>query len=134
MVSDRVGDFIVRLTNAGAVKKLSVSVPYSAHLEAIARKLKSLGYVGNVSIEENEKTPAKRTLEIALIYDAHGESKIRGVKRISKPGRRLYANHKQVHTVKNGVGVQVISTPKGILSDREARKQSAGGETMFEIW
>jgi small subunit ribosomal protein S8 len=134
MVSDRVGDFIVRLTNAGAVKKPVVSVPYSAHLEAIARKLKALGYVADVSVATSEKSAAKKSLEVALVYTATGEPKIRGVKRISKPGRRLYANHKQVHTVKNGVGVQVISTPKGILSDREARKQAAGGETLFEIW
>jgi small subunit ribosomal protein S8 len=134
MVSDRVGDFIVRLTNAGAVKKTAVSVPYSAHLEAIARKLKMLGYVGDVSVAASEKSAAKKSLEVALVYTENGEPKIRGVKRISKPGRRLYANHKQVHTVKNGVGVQVISTPKGILSDREARKQQAGGETLFEIW
>jgi len=134
MISDRVGDFIVRLTNAGAVKKLSVSVPYSAHLEAVAKKLQKLGYVGGVSIETNEKSPVKRTLVVALVYDERGVSKIRGVKRISKPGRRLYVSAKEVHSVKNGVGARIISTPKGILSDREARKVAAGGEAMFEIW
>ncbi|MEJ0053847.1 MAG: 30S ribosomal protein S8 [bacterium] len=134
MITDRVGDFIVRLNNAGAVRKPSVSLPYSAHLEAIAKKLKALGYVESVDVIANEKTPAKRTLDVVLAYDAQGVSKIHGVKRVSKPGRRLYAAGKDAHSVKNGVGVRVLSTPKGILSDREARKQQAGGETLFDIW
>ena len=124
----------MRLTNAGAVKKTAVSVPYSSHLEAIARKLHKLGYVGAVSIETNEKSPEKRTLEVGLVYGEDGKSKIHGVKRISKPGRRLYISSKEVHGVKNGMGARIISTPAGILSDREARKVAAGGEAMFEIW
>jgi small subunit ribosomal protein S8 len=134
MITDRVGDFIVRLTNASAVKKQSVALPYSAHIEAIAKKLHTLGYVGDVKTIVNEKSPAKRTLDVALLYDAQGVSKIHGVKRVSKPGRRLYAGAKDAHSVKDGVGVRVLSTPKGILSDREARRDRAGGETLFDIW
>ncbi len=130
MVTDRVGDFIIRLQNAGAVGKPVVSLPYSSHLDAIARKLKELGYVADVGT----KSAPKKTLEVTLSYDAHGQHKIHGVKRVSKPGRRLYVAAHEAHGVKNGVGARIISTPKGILSDREARKVRAGGENLFEVW
>jgi small subunit ribosomal protein S8 len=130
MVSDRVGDFIIRLQNAGAVGKPVVSVHYSSLLESIAKKLRELGYVAEV--ETKSGTP--KTLNVTLAYDERGAHRIRGVKRISKPGRRLYVSAREAHGVKNGVGARIISTPKGILSDREARKVHAGGENMFEIW
>ena len=130
MISDRVGDFIIRLQNAGAVGKANVSVPFSAHLEEIAKKLQALGYVSDVSV----KAAPKKTLEVTLAFDERGASRIRGVKRISKPGRRLYVSAKEAHGVKNGVGSRIISTPKGVLSDSEARKVRAGGENLFEIW
>lgn len=129
MVSDRVGDFIIRLKNAGAIAQESVSLPHSNHLEAIARKLKELGYVGEVSSSKDGKT-----LEVELAYDEQGNHKIHDVKRISKPGRRLYVGSKDAHSVKNGEGARIISTPKGILSDAEARKTRVGGENLFEVW
>jgi small subunit ribosomal protein S8 len=131
MVSDRVGDFIIRLQNAGAVGKRTVVLPFSAHLEAIAKKLQTLGYVASV---DSSAGSGKKTLTVELAYDERGDSKIHGVKRVSKPGRRLYVNSKEAHGVKNGVGARIISTPKGILSDAEARKVRAGGENLFEIW
>jgi len=129
MVSDRVGDFIIRLQNAGMVGKKEVALPYSAHLEDIAKKLQKLGYVADVSVSTNPKT-----LTVTLSYDERGDHRIHGVKRVSKPGRRLYVGAKDAHGVKNGVGARIISTPKGILSDAEARKVRAGGENLFEIW
>ena len=130
MVSDRVGDFIIRLKNAGAIGTRVVSVPHSKYLEAIANKLKDLGFVER--IEVSKKIPA--VMEVTLSYDERGTHKIRGVKRISKPGRRLYVNSMNAHTVKNGLGARLISTPKGVLSDKEARKVRVGGENLFEIW
>lgn len=130
MVSDRVGDFIIRLKNAGAIGQEVVLVPHSNHLEAIAKKLKELGFVSDVSV--GKKTP--KTLEVTLAYDEHGTHKITDVKRISKPGRRLYASSTEAHAVKNGFGSRILSTPKGILSDREARRDHVGGETLFEVW
>ena len=130
MVSDRVGDFIIRLKNAGAIGKSEAATPYSTHLEAIAKKLKELGYVAGV-----EKTgEVKKTLTVKLSYNAQGVSAIGGVKRLSSPGRRLYTPARSAHGVKNGVGDRILSTPKGILSDAEARKAHTGGETLFEIW
>lgn len=130
MISDRVGDFIIRLKNAGAIGKASVSLPYSAHLEAIAKKLKELGFVADVSVDKKDA----KMLEVALAYDEKGRHKIHDVKRVSKPGRRLYAPARSAHSVKNGLGAMILSTPKGILSDKEARKVRAGGETLFEVW
>lgn len=130
MVSDRVGDFIIRLKNAGMIGNLTITAPYSKHVEAIANKLKDLGFVGRV--ESNKTIPQKITVN--LIYDENGAHKIKGVKRISKPGRRLYVSSTEAHSVKNGMGARIISTPKGVLSDKEARKVRSGGETLFEIW
>ena len=130
MVTDRVGDFIIRLKNAGAIGNQTVSTPYSKHLEAIANKLKDLGFVARVEVSKK----GHGTLEVTLAYDEKGKHKIHDVKRISKPGRRMYVPAREAHTVKNGLGARVLSTPKGILSDKEARKVRAGGETLFEVW
>ncbi len=128
MVSDKVGDFIIRLKNAGAVSHKSIDVPYSAYLETIANKLREIGFVGDV-----EKTN-ERTLRVGLLYDAKNAARIHGVRRISKPGRRLYISHIDAHTVAGGTGARILSTPKGILSDAQARRTRIGGESLFEIW
>ena len=131
-ITDRVGDFIIRLQNAGAVKKAAVSMPHSKHIEEIAQKLRVLGYVATVDTKKDAKTG--KTLEVTLAFMENGEPKLRGVKRISKPGRRLYVHAREAHNVKNGLGARIISTPRGILTDAEARKVRAGGENLFEIW
>jgi small subunit ribosomal protein S8 len=130
MVSDRVGDFIIRLKNAGAIGSRTATMPHSKHLEAIANKLKDLGFIERVEV--SKKFPP--TMEVTLAYDDRGNHKIRGVKRVSKPGRRLYVDSTSAHSVKNGLGARLISTPKGVLSDSEARKVHVGGEDLFEIW
>ncbi len=130
MVTDRVGDFIIRLKNAAAIKHATVSLPHSNELSAIALKLRDLGYVSSVETEGKEK----RTLTVTLAYDDAGNAKLHDVKRVSKPGRRLYASHRDAHNVKNGFGARILSTSKGILSDAEARRERVGGEDLFEIW
>ena len=129
MVTDRVGDFIIRLKNAGAIGKPKVMVPASKHVEEIAHKLKSLGFVADV-----QKSKVPYHFEVTLAYDERGDHKIHGVKRVSKPGRRLYAPTHEAHSVKNGIGAPLRSTPKGVLSDSEARKAHVGGENLFEVW
>lgn len=129
MTSDRVGDFIIRLKNAGMISQKTVSVPFSKHVEEIANKLKALGYVSAVGPSKKEYH-----FDVALAYDERGRSRIHGVKRISKPGRRLYRPFTEAHGVKNGIGARILSTPKGVLTDAEARKARAGGEDLFEIW
>ena len=134
MVTDRVGDFIIRLQNASMIGKREVSAPYSGHLLAIAKKLKELGFLASVTTDVKDEESVKKTLEVTLAYDERGQAKLRGVKRISKPGRRLYAPHTSAHKVKGGTGALIMSTPSGIVSDTEARKSRVGGEEMFEIW
>lgn len=134
MVGDRVGDFIIRLQNAAAIGKREVSAPYSAHLLAIAKKLKELGFITLVKTDTMENDSVKKMLIVTLAYDDRGQPKLRGVKRISKPGRRLYAPHSAIHRVKGGAGALILSAPSGIISDAEARKNRVGGEELFEIW
>jgi small subunit ribosomal protein S8 len=131
MVGDTVGDFIIQLKNAGMVGKKNVSLPYSKLKHAIADKLVQEGFI--VSAEKDGKKVGK-TLEVALKYDAKGSHHIRGVKRVSKPGRRLYIKATEVYPVKFGKGRMIISTPAGILTGEESRKQNVGGEQLFIIW
>lgn len=132
MVSDRIGDFIIRLKNAARIGKRKVAVPYSAHLLAIAKKLKDLGFATSVDVEEAEE--AKKTLSVTLAYDERGISRLRGVKRVSAPGRRLYLSHREAHRVRGGTGARILSSPSGVITDAEARAKKVGGEALFEIW
>lgn len=134
MVTDRVGDFIIRLQNAAAIGKSEVVVAYSAHLAAIAKKLKELGFLTRIEVKAKEGEEMKKTLVAALAYDERGKARLRGVKRISKPGRRLYAPFTAAHRVKGGTGARILSSSSGIISDAEARKNRSGGEELFEIW
>ena len=134
MITDRVGDFIIRLQNAALAGKPEVSVPHSAHLVAIAKKLKELGFLAAVETGAKGDTGAEKTFTVSLAYDAHGRPRLRGVKRISKPGRRLYVPHSAAHSVKGGTGARILSSSVGVLSDAEARKNRVGGEDLFEIW
>ncbi|MEK7063775.1 MAG: 30S ribosomal protein S8 [Patescibacteria group bacterium] len=131
MVTDVIGDFINRLTTATAVKKTAVSIPFSNLKHQIALVLKREGYIGEIT---EEKDDVGKTLTLALAYDGDGEPRIHGVKRVSKPGRRLYLGTKDVHPIKNGKGCLILTTPKGIMTDADARKNRVGGETMFTIW
>lgn len=130
MVTDTVGDFIVRLKNAGVVGHKTIEAPYSKLRFAIATKLKEAGYVDNVEVGEKK---GHKTLVVTLAYDA-GTHRISGVKRVSKPGRRLYTKVEAIHPVKFGKGHMILSTPAGILTDEEARKQRVGGEQLFIVW
>ena len=131
MVSDTVGDFIIQLKNAGMVGKKEVALPYSKLRHSIANKLAEKGYVESAAL--HDKSVAKK-LAVSLKYDDQGSHRIRGVKRVSKPGRRLYAKATEIYPVKFGKGHMVLSTPAGILTDDEARKQHVGGEQLFMIW
>lgn len=127
---DTIGDFIIRLKNAGAVGHEVVSMPYSKFKEAIANKLMSAGYLTSVEVTGEV---AKKMLVVGLKYEA-GKHAIQDVKRVSKPGRRLYASVEEIYPVKFGKGHLILSTPKGILTDAEAREARVGGEQLFKIW
>ena len=131
MVNDRVGDFIIRFQNAARIGRREVVAPYSAHLLAIAKKLAELGFITSVDVEGKD---TKRIIRASLVYDERGRARVRGVKRISKPGRRLYAPYTHAHQVKGGTGARLFSTSVGVLSDTEVRRHHIGGEELFEIW
>ncbi len=130
-VNDPVGDMIIRIKNAAAAKKTTVDVPHSMLKAAIADKLKEHGYVTNV---EKRGRKVKKTLDITIAYNENGVARIRGVKRISKPGRRMYATVRDIVPIKYGHGTSLLSTPKGILTGEEARRAKVGGEMLFHIW
>ena len=136
MITDPIADFITRINNASKAKKLSVSMPYSAFKESVAHALSKAGYVK--AVEKKGKTVIK-TLEIELAYvnasnNNIGEAVVQGVDRVSKPSRRIYQKAKDIRPYKNGFGNVVLSTPKGILLDVEAKKLKVGGEVLFKIW
>ena len=130
MVGDTIGDFIIRLKNAGVVGHKTVSVPYSKLRHAIADKLVEAGYIEAATAKGKV---AQKTLEVTLKYE-DGAHRINGVKRVSKPGRRLYVKVESIHQVKFGKGHLILSTPAGILTNIEAKAKNVGGEQLFLIW
>lgn len=130
MTNDPIGDFIVRLKNASAVGHDTVTVPFSNVMLAIAEKLKDAGFVAGV---ERKGKKVRKFIDVTLKYESK-KSAVRGVKRLSKPGRRLYRRLQAIVPVHYGHGALILSTPKGIKTDVEARKEKVGGEALFEIW
>ncbi len=132
MTTDPIADLINQIKNAGAVKKASVSIPFSNFKLSIAEKLKEAGFVKAV---EKKGKKVKKTLDITLKYNEEsGKAFIQGVKRVSKPGRRIYRGFEDIIPVKYGYGALILSTPKGIKTDKEAKKEKVGGEALFQIW
>ena len=131
MVGAHIGDFINRLTTAQMARKESVSLPFSNLKFAVAEVLKNEGFVATV---EKKGKKVKKLLEVTLIYQDGGKPQITGAERISRPSRRLYMRASEIRPVKNGYGMLVLSTPSGILSGGEAKKQNVGGEPLFKIW
>jgi small subunit ribosomal protein S8 len=129
MVTDIIGDFIIRLKNANFANKESVSVYTSKSKEAVADALVRAGFIKSFS-----KNSSGKMLEIVLAYNSSNKPKINGVKRISKPSRRIYKGYKEIKPLKNGFGATIFSTPWGVFSDKEAIKKNVGGEVMFNIW
>lgn len=131
MVADPIADLINQLKNAGSVKREVVSVPYSKFKFAVAHKLKEAGYIKEVA-KRGKKT--RKCVEVELAYNTDGTPKIAGVERVSKPSRRIYQRVDKIMSVKYGAGLLILSTPKGVLTDKEARKENVGGEALFKIW
>jgi len=118
------------LKNASLAEKDSIIVPYSKMKNAVLECLKKEGYVAGVSKKVRKDFPI---LEVKLLY-VEKSPKIKEVERISKQSRRVYFKMKDIHSVRNGSGLLVLSTPKGIMSGKEARKEQVGGEALFRIW
>ncbi len=127
---DSIADLIVRIKNAGLAYKQTVVISYSKMKLAIAELLKREGFVKEV---EKKGKKITKFIEITLAYES-GKPKIQDIVRISKFSRRIYQGVKDIKSVRQGFGRLVLTTPKGILTDKEARAQKVGGESLFKIW
>jgi len=130
-MSDPIADMLTRMRNAGKAKLNSVDIPGSKLKVELARILKNEGYIRNYKFLKDEK---QGILRVYLKYDPGQTSAIYSLKRVSKPSRRAYAKSKDVKTVYNGMGIAILSTSRGIMTDRQARKENIGGEVLCTIW
>ena len=127
--TDPIADMLTRIRNANAQKHATVDVPYSKEKEAIANILLAEGFVEAIDIIED----SYKTIRITLKY-VNNTKVIQGLKRISKPGLRIYAKTEELPRVLNGLGIAIISTSKGIMTDKAARQENVGGEVLAYIW
>lgn len=130
-MSDPIADMLTRIRNALAQKHENVSMPSSKEKERIAKILVEEGYINGFNVEADG---VKKTMTIDLKYGKNGEKVISGLKRISKPGFRVYAQADNLPRVLNGLGTAIISTSNGVMTDRDARKANVGGEVLAYIW
>ena len=129
--TDPIADMLTRIRNANSAKHKEVDVPASNMKRAIAQILLDEGYIASFEEIKDEK---QGMLRVTLKYDENGKRVIAGLKRISKPGLRIYVNKDELPQVLNGLGIALISTSKGIKTDREARKEGLGGEVLAYVW
>ena len=128
-MSDPIADMLTRIRNAQMVQKVSVVMPASKLKTAIAEVLKAEGYIDNFAVRDAETKPQ---LEIALKYYA-GKPVIEHIERVSRPGLRVYKGRHEIPNVKNGLGVAIVTTPKGVMTDRKARQAGIGGEVLCYV-
>ena len=133
MQTDPIADFLTRIRNAAAAKHQRVDVPASRLKIEIARILKEEGYISTYKmVDENNK--GRKTLRVFLKYTPDRRSVITGLKRISRPGQRRYVGSLEIKPVVGGLGISILTTPKGLMSGRSARKAKIGGELLCEVW
>ena len=131
VVTDTIADMLTRIRNANQMRYEEVTVPASNIKKEIARILKEEGFIKDYKVENNN---TQGTIVLTLKYTDKKERVITGLKRISKPGLRVYANSNEIPKVLNGLGIAIISTSKGIMTDKQARKENIGGEVLAYIW
>ncbi|HKM52388.1 MAG TPA: 30S ribosomal protein S8 [Isosphaeraceae bacterium] len=131
MMTDPIADMLTRIRNAVRIERLFLDMPTSNMRRGIAQVLKDEGYIWD--FEEVETVPA-RTLRLHLKYGPNGERLITKIDRISKPGRRIYRGYKELKPILGGLGIQILSTPRGIVSDRRARAEKIGGEVLAMVY
>ena len=130
MFTDPVADMLTRIRNATAAKKSELVMPYSKFKAALAEVLAKEGFIGGSSTVAGKF----KALQINLKYGPNGEGVIAGIKRVSKPGQRIYLPADRIPRTNSGFGVTIVSTSKGLLSDKEARKEKVGGEVVCQVW
>lgn len=131
VMTDPIADFLTRIRNAIAQQHTTVSAPSSNIKVAIADILKNEGFIKGYTVEEDNK---QNVITIQLKYGRNNEKVITGIKRISKPGLRVYAKSEEMPKVLNGLGVAIVSTANGVVTDKQARQQNVGGEILAYVW
>jgi small subunit ribosomal protein S8 len=131
MMTDPIADMLTRIRNAGLARHDRTEVPASTVKEALAHILKSEGFIADVRPSEGD---GPKKLTIVLKYGRDRQSAIDGVRRVSRPGRRVYVRHDRIPRVFSGLGISILSTSHGLMSDREARHRKLGGELLCEVW
>lgn len=130
-LTDPVADFLTRIRNAHNARHQKLDVPASRLKAEMARILKEEGYIANVKPVEEE---GRQLLRVYLKYGANNESAIRNLKRVSKPGCRVYIGKDEIRRVQGGLGISIMTTPKGVMTGRQARREGVGGEILCEVW
>ncbi|MDO4587463.1 MAG: 30S ribosomal protein S8 [Planctomycetia bacterium] len=131
MMTDPVADMLTRIRNALKVEHETLDIPYSRMKQGIVEVLKREGYIWDYIVIESKPF---NLIRVQLKYGPNGECVIQRIRKISKPGRRLYSSPNDLRPVLNGLGIKILSTNKGIISDREAKTQNVGGEVICEVW
>jgi small subunit ribosomal protein S8 len=131
MMTDPIADFLTRLRNAALARHDRVSVPGSKLKVRIAEILKNEGFITAYAVAENGP---RNDLEVTLKYDDEGNPVISGLRRISKPGLRIYVSKDRIPRVLNGLGISILTTSRGVMTDRDARKENVGGEVICSVW
>jgi len=131
MVSDPIGDLLNRIRNAQKARFDKLDIPASRIKANLCRILKEEGYIKNYKFIRDDK---QGVLRVHLKYGESRDGALTGARRISRPGRRIYVGHEEIPRVMNGMGVSIISTSRGVMTDRQARKERVGGEVLCAVW
>jgi small subunit ribosomal protein S8 len=131
MMTDPIADMLTRIRNGSMARHDRVEMPHSHLKENVAVVMKSEGYLDDVRVSEGEDP---KTLTLVLRYGRDRQSAIDGLRRVSTPGRRVYVRHDRIGRVCSGMGISILSTSRGVMTDREARRQRVGGELLCEVW
>ena len=134
VITDPIADLLVRIKNGGSAGKALIYVPFSDMKLRIANVLLKEGYVTSVTKKTKRGKRDERLIEIGVSYDAPRMPRVRGIVRVSRPSRRMYIGAKEIRPVVQGHGIMILSTPKGLLTDTEARKEHVGGEIICKVW
>ena len=131
MMTDPIADMLSRIRNGSLARHDRVEMPHSRLKEHVAGVMKSEGYIDDVRVSEGEEP---KMLMLVMRYGRDRQAAIDGLRRVSTPGRRVYVRHDRIDRVCSGMGISILSTSRGVMTDREARKQRVGGELLCEIW
>jgi small subunit ribosomal protein S8 len=131
MMTDPIADLLTRIRNANRARKDTTDVPWSKLKEAIARVLADEGFLREVSVNDES---GRKILRVSLKYDEFRRPVMSGIRRVSRPSLRIYVGGREIPVIRKGLGISVLSTPKGVIADRVARKENVGGEVICSVW